>query len=188
MPIKRGANKGELTAAEIRKLIRAHNIVVKIKLPPKLDRDGLIAFLKANKFEVDHKNERLIDKSPNRGKSISLGTAKVLTKPKPKKAKKEAPAPAPAPEETEVLQLEDETKETWKFNKALRTRLNRDFKKKYGKTANKVLDLGLDPSPKEVKEACRKLKLKNHPDKGGDPDTFISIQEACDLLISTFKG
>ena len=185
MVIKTGPNKGELTAAEIRKLIRGHNILMKIKLPTKLTRDGVIEFLKKNKFEVDHKNERLIDKSPNRGKSLSLGTAKVLTKPKPKKAKKEAPAPAP--EETEVLQLEDETKETWKFNKALRTRLNRDFKKKYGKTANKVLDLGLDPSPKEVKEACRKLKLKNHPDKGGDPDTFISIQEACDLLISTFR-
>ena len=215
MVIKTGPNKGELTAQEIRKLIRAHNIVVKIKLPPKLDRDGLIAFLKANKFEVDHENERLIDKSPNRGKSLSLGTAKVLTKPKPKtktqkekkdlkeKLKSEKPTPTFNPkdvkvvgvkgekessDETEVLQLEDKTKETWKFNKALRTRLNREFKKKFGKTANKILDLGLDPSPKEVKEACRKLKLKNHPDKGGDPDTFISIQEACDLLISTFKG
>ena len=84
MVIKTGPNKGELTAAEIRKLIRAHNIVKIIKLPPKLDRDGLIAFLKANRFVIDHENERLIDKSPNRGRSLSLKTAKMITKPKPK--------------------------------------------------------------------------------------------------------
>ena len=77
MVIKTGPNKGELTAAEIRKLIRAHNIVKIIKLPPKLDRDGLIAFLKANRFVIDHENERLIDKSPNRGRSLSLKTAKI---------------------------------------------------------------------------------------------------------------
>ena len=120
MVIKTGPNKGELTAAEIRKLIRAHNIVVKIKLPPKLDRDGLIAFLKANKFEVDHKNERLIDKSPNRGKSISLGTAKVLTKPKPKtktqkekkdlkeKLKSEKPIPTFNPKDVKVVGVKGE--------------------------------------------------------------------------------
>ena len=234
MPLKSGPNKGELTAAEIRKLIRGHNIGVTIKVPPGLDRDGLIKFLKDRKFEIDHVKQQLIDKRPERGKSISLEVAKARTKPVPKteeqkqsqmdkkvkkaketkekedsikaegvkqgaalqrviakkKAKKpKAPvAPEPEdPEDPEVLELEDKPKEEWKFNKAMRARLNRDFKKKFGKTANKVLGLGLDPSPKEVKEACRKLKVKNHPDRGGDADTFISIQEACELLVSTFR-
>lgn len=111
MPPKQKTPKGELTAAEIRKLIRAHNIVVKIKLPPKLDRDGLIAFLKKNKFEVDHKNERLIDKSPERGKSTSLGTAKVLTKPKPKtEAQVKAAAEKKAKKATDTKEKEDKIK------------------------------------------------------------------------------
>jgi len=76
--------KGELTATEIRKLIRGHNKLVNIKVPAGLDRDGLINFLKSKRFEVDHVNKRLIDKSPERGKSLSLETAKAITKPKPK--------------------------------------------------------------------------------------------------------
>jgi hypothetical protein len=78
--------KGELTATEIRKLIRGHNKLVNIKVPAGLDRDGLINFLKSKRFEVDHVNKRLIDKAPARGKSVSLETAKAITKPKPKTA------------------------------------------------------------------------------------------------------
>tara|TARA_R110000796_G_C14553406_1_gene434109 strand:+ start:442 stop:855 length:414 start_codon:yes stop_codon:yes gene_type:complete len=111
MPPKQKTPEGELTVAEIRKLIRAHNILTKIKLPTKLDRDGVIAFLKKNKFEVDHKNERLIDKSPNRGKSISLGTAKVITKTKPKtEEQKKTTADKKVKKATDTKEKEDKIK------------------------------------------------------------------------------
>ena len=84
MPIKTGPNKGELTAGEIRKLIRGHNKLTNIKVPSGLDRQGLIDFLKKKNFEIDHGAQRLIDKAPARGKSISLDTAKAITKPKMK--------------------------------------------------------------------------------------------------------
>ena len=39
MPYKSGKLKGELTGAELRKLIRAHNILSKITIPKGTDRD-----------------------------------------------------------------------------------------------------------------------------------------------------
>lgn len=84
MPYKSGKLKGELTTAEIRKLIRGHNKLVNIKVPTGIDRDGLIAFLKKKNFDIDHENQRLIDNSQARGKSVSLKTAESITKPKPK--------------------------------------------------------------------------------------------------------
>jgi hypothetical protein len=85
MPYKTGEFKGELTSAEIRKLIRGHNKMSNIKVPKGLDRNGLIKWLKGRKFEVDHKNQRLVDKAPARGKITTLATAEVITKRKPKK-------------------------------------------------------------------------------------------------------
>lgn len=44
--------------------------------------------------------------------------------------------------------------------------------------------LGVDPnaSETELKKAHRKLALKHHPDKGGDPERFKEINEAYDVL------
>ncbi|KAI8463685.1 MAG: DnaJ-like protein [Monoraphidium minutum] len=44
--------------------------------------------------------------------------------------------------------------------------------------------LGVDPgaTQEEIKKAHRKLALKLHPDKGGDPDAFKEINEAYDVL------
>lgn len=44
--------------------------------------------------------------------------------------------------------------------------------------------LGVDKSASDVelKKAYRKLSMKHHPDKGGDPETFKTINEAYDVL------
>lgn len=84
MPPKSKVPEGELTSAEIRTLIRGHNKMTNIKVPKGLDRDGLIKWLKGRNFEVDHKNKRLVDKAPARGKIATLATSKAITKPKPK--------------------------------------------------------------------------------------------------------
>lgn len=45
-----------------------------------------------------------------------------------------------------------------------------------------VLGVGSDASPADIKSAYRKLAMKHHPDKGGDPAEFQKIQEAYDAL------
>uniref|UniRef100_A0A061RWT5 DnaJ-like protein n=1 Tax=Tetraselmis sp. GSL018 TaxID=582737 RepID=A0A061RWT5_9CHLO len=44
--------------------------------------------------------------------------------------------------------------------------------------------LGVDrsASDSELKKAHRKLAMKHHPDKGGDPQTFQMINQAYDVL------
>tara|TARA_R110000765_G_scaffold4869_2_gene15300 strand:+ start:2060 stop:2500 length:441 start_codon:yes stop_codon:yes gene_type:complete len=92
MPLKSGKNKGELSAPEIRKLIRGHNKLTNIKVPPGLDRAGLIKFLKSKRYAVDHVNKMLIDKSmgQGRGRKIDLEKAERLTKPVPKTEEQKA--------------------------------------------------------------------------------------------------
>ncbi|KIZ04147.1 putative DnaJ proteinJ1 [Monoraphidium neglectum] len=46
----------------------------------------------------------------------------------------------------------------------------------------KILGVSPTATPDEIKKAHRKLALKHHPDKGGDPDTFKEINEAHDVL------
>ena len=60
MPIKTGANKGELNATEIRRLIKAHNKLVSIKIPPKTDRDGLIKLIQNEGFTINHKLQKIV--------------------------------------------------------------------------------------------------------------------------------
>ena len=178
MPPKQKTPEGELTVAEIRKLIRAHNILTKIKLPTKLDRDGVIAFLKKNKFEVDHKNERLIDKSPNRGKSISLGTAKVITKPKPKT---EAQVKA-----TAEKKVKKELKEKLKSEKPTPTFNPKDVKVVGVKGEKKP-----KPAPKKPKPAPKKLGKSIQEDiQGGvelNEDFKPMGKDRCKLFIYVSK-
>lgn len=46
-----------------------------------------------------------------------------------------------------------------------------------------VLGLLPDANKDEIRKAYKKLALKNHPDKGGDPDTFRNITAAYETLI-----
>ena len=148
--------KGELTATEIRKLIRGHNKLVNIKVPAGLDRDGLIKFLKSKRFEVDHVNKRLIDKSPERGKSVSLETAKAITKPKPKTALQKQKA-----EEAKASKTEMKKKETRAIKKeAIKQQELISMKKDKEKTLKDTSvkkGKGDMPKPKQPKET-QKLK------------------------------
>jgi hypothetical protein len=82
MPYKKGDLKGELTSSEIRKLIRAHNKLVSIKIPPKTDRDGLIKIVQDNGYKIDHKGQKIVDarKSRPRRVQVSLEQANKMTK------------------------------------------------------------------------------------------------------------
>jgi len=232
MPYKTGTMKGELTTAEIRKLIRAHNVLMSIKIPPKTTRDGIFKILDDKGYMVNHVRKSIQRRYKNERKpNVTLDQAtKVLEKPgktqeqkdtmkanKEKKAaqlkqregdlikagatlakarakakaKKPDPEPDPEPEEDPVLQLEDTN---ISINKALRRKKNIAFKQEYKKSIYQVLGLGKQKdeeqsprSPAEIKKICRKLKLKNHPDKGGSAEVFDSIQKACDIFMETFR-
>jgi len=45
-----------------------------------------------------------------------------------------------------------------------------------------LLGVAKGASPDEIKKAYRKAAVKNHPDKGGDPEKFKEIQKAFDIL------
>ena len=45
-----------------------------------------------------------------------------------------------------------------------------------------VLSVGPRATPRDIKESFRRLSLRCHPDKGGDPQRFALIREAYELL------
>ena len=85
MPPKMKVPEGELTAPELRKLIRAHNILVTIKIPKGTDRLGLIKLIEGKGYKVDHKKKAIIDSKADRPRrpQVTLKNAIELTKPKP---------------------------------------------------------------------------------------------------------
>jgi len=85
MPYKTGKMKGELTTPEIRKLIKAHNILVSIKIPKGSKREDIIALIKKNGYMVDHEKQTLRPVSKGKVKKlpvVDMKRAKELTKPK----------------------------------------------------------------------------------------------------------
>ena len=71
MPPKKKIPPGELTSAEIRKLIRAHNTLVKknllIKIPAGTTREGLIKLVEDKGYTINHsqkKIEAIFDAAP----------------------------------------------------------------------------------------------------------------------------
>lgn len=50
-----------------------------------------------------------------------------------------------------------------------------------------LLEINSNASKKEIKDAYKKLALKNHPDKGGDSEKFRKISEAYEVLSDDNK-
>ena len=94
MPYKTGKLKGELLVSEIRKLVRLHNKLSKIKIPPRSSRDDIIKIVEDNGYKIDHKNQKLTATRMN--KDLTLKEAKETFPVKPR-VKKEPPKPAEKP-------------------------------------------------------------------------------------------
>jgi DnaJ family protein A protein 2 len=50
-----------------------------------------------------------------------------------------------------------------------------------------LLELTKEATTEQIKKAFRKKALKEHPDKGGDPNKFKRLKEAYDTLINPEK-
>ena len=106
MVYKTGKFKGQLTTAEIRKLVREHNKLVSIKIPAKSTREQIIKLINDKGYEVDHNNERLKPLSANiKGKVITRkADIKLADVPAPKKRVKKVVAKKKMKKEDEVRQ------------------------------------------------------------------------------------
>merc|ERR1719356_1458430 len=51
----------------------------------------------------------------------------------------------------------------------------------------KLLEVDKSASEAEIKKAYRKLAVKHHPDKGGDPEKFKEITRAYEVLSDSEK-
>jgi len=51
----------------------------------------------------------------------------------------------------------------------------------------KILGVFPSASDREIKEAYRKLSMKHHPDRGGDPQVFQKINDAYSILGNSDK-
>jgi hypothetical protein len=108
MPYKSGTLKGQLTTAEIRKLVQAHNKLSKITIPPNSSRDEILTIISKAGFRVNHEKQ-LLEQLKNM--DISVEKAKVVTKPVKKteeqkqqaNAKKEAKVKEQKTKEAELI-------------------------------------------------------------------------------------
>lgn len=76
-----------LSVQELTKLIKAHNVLSKIKLPRKPDRNTLIKLIGDNNYVLDE-DKKVIRPAVKRGKQITLKKAEeVVPKSKPSKPK-----------------------------------------------------------------------------------------------------
>lgn len=152
MVYKAGKLKGELTTAEIRKLIRAHNVLVSIKIPKGASRDDIIAVLKKNKYKVDHEGGALVPlvEMKRRNKITMTKADAVLPKPKTKEERLEAKATrdkAKATKAKEVLEKESKIKATGVQQGAAIQRL---ISKKKATEAKKVVKKEKKVEPKKI--------------------------------------
>ena len=91
---KAGTLKGELTTAEIRKLIRAHNKASSIKIPPKSSREDIVGILQKAGYVVNHEKAELRPVSKGKVQKLKVISQKTIAEelPKPKTAEEKAEA------------------------------------------------------------------------------------------------
>ena len=141
----------ELTTAEIRKLIKAHNILVSIKIPPKATRLQIIKLIEDKGYVVDHVKKQLTPTKQPKLKPVKLSEAdKILKKP-------------------EKTALQKQKAEESKAKKAeAQKKRERELKKEAVSKATKVL-VKKPVVKKDVKKPMKPMKKEDEVRKARQP-------------------
>ncbi len=142
----------ELTAPEIRRLIKAHNTLTKIAVPKGSKKADLVKLIQDAGFKLDHVNKKII--KVRKGKQdISDGTEIKVPAPPPKKTKEEKEKAKKAAAEKKAQQRIKILKENKDKENAL---------KKLKKLKSKKPQL-TDEDKKLIEEAKKRKKKKQPP-------------------------
>lgn len=163
MPYKRGKLKGQLTTAEIRKLISAHNKLSKITIPPRSTREQIMDILDKNGFSVDHEKELLVQKTAKK-MDINLEKAKEVTKRQPKaQPKKKVLAIEDKPVDSSAVKsiMKSLEKELSKLETFIKTRISdKSDKEPLGMTFKESMDQDLQSTKNKFMDRLEDLNPK----------------------------
>jgi len=136
-----------LSKAELRKLIRAHNVLSKITVPKGASLDDMVKLVEKAGYKVNHEKKRL-DAQVKRGKQITLKQAEEITAPKPKTTLQKQKAQ----EKKEEKAVEQKKKE-----REIRKTAVAEEKKRQGKMPKKDI--------KDKTQSISKVEKKKMPPK-----------------------
>ncbi len=151
----------QLTSAELRRLIKAHNKLVSINIPVGTKKEGLIKLIEDNGYKVDHENKKLVPNNATRSNpTVDLPPAP------PRRTKEEV---AEAKKKREMKKTEERRKieaEGIKKADALRKILQKKKTSKLKKEAEKLKEMIKEkPAEKKKENGVPKKKEKEAPKK-----------------------
>lgn len=184
-----------LSKAELRKLIRAHNVLSKITIPKGASLEDMEKLVQKAGYKVNHEKKRL-DAQVKRGKQITLKQAEEITKPKPKTALQKQKAQ----EKKEEKEMERKKKEREIRKKAVAEEKKRQEKKMPPKKATIGTQTETPKKPKkkikltekgekireEILERKKKKKIIKKPKAGSKTEEQI-VKEISDDNIKNAK-
>ena len=153
MPYLKGKLKGELTAPELRRMIKEHNKLMSITIPPKTDRDGLIKLINDNGYKINHEKQRLTINKVVRKPNIKL-------------------PPAPTPKTTEQKAQAKKQKDKKKIEDNLKLKMKVEKVKSKTTSANTSTQTETpmqESKPKQDNIESIKLNIRLGYDKKGLP-------------------
>lgn len=151
MPILKGKLKGELTAPELRRLIKEHNKLVSIKIPAKTDRLGLIKLIEDAGYKVNHEEQTIDPVKRPRLKKLKLPPAPV-----PKTAEEKAEA-----KKKKLLKAEEQETKGYESRKKKIDAVKNLRKGKVPKGSHEMPDGSIMKDKDMPKPLAKKLKLSD---------------------------
>lgn len=122
----------QLTSAELRRLIKAHNKLVSINIPVGTKKEGLIKLIEDNGYKVDHENKKIVPNNATRSNPT------VNLPPAPPRRTKEEVAEAKKERRKKAEKKEEEAFETRKKKIETIKEAREKAKKKKEETQQKI--------------------------------------------------
>lgn len=145
---------GEITTPEIRKLIRAHNVLVSIKIPKGAKREDIIKLITDAGYRIDHENAKLRPVAKGKVKKMKVVSQKTIAEvlPKPKTKLEKQKDKEQREEKKMQKKKEERAKRKEIVSKALsqqKKKMDREKSLKQMSNSNKKEDM---PKPKQPKQ------------------------------------